>query len=78
MKELLDSKSAAVYLRLAQQTLAQMRVSGTGPSYYKVGRRVLYDLAELDDWLDTKRRSSTSDTGTHTGRRGLDRAIGTE
>ena len=66
MRELLDSKGAAAYLRSARQTLAQMRVLGTGPGYYKVGRRILYDRAELDAWLDTKRRRSTSDAGRRT------------
>ena len=63
MRELLDSDGAALYLRLARQTLAKMRVSGTGPFYYKVGRRILYDRAELDGWLDTRRRRSTSAPG---------------
>ena len=63
MRDLLDSDGAAAYLHLARQTLAKMRVSGTGPSYYKVGRRILYDRMELDGWLDTRRRRSTSNPG---------------
>ena len=63
MRELLDSDGAATYLHLARQTLAKMRVTGTGPPYYKVGRRVLYDRTELDGWLDTRRRRSTFDVG---------------
>ena len=63
MRELLDSKGASSYLCVARQTLAKMRVSGTGPAYYKLGRRILYERAELDTWLDTKKRSSTSDAG---------------
>ena len=63
MRELLDAKGAAAYLRLASQTLAKMRLSGMGPPYYKVGRRVLYDRTDLDRWLDSKRRFSTSDPG---------------
>ena len=63
MRELLDAKGAAAYLRLASQTLAKMRLSGMGPPYYKVGRRVLYDRTDLYRWLDSKRRFSTSDPG---------------
>jgi hypothetical protein len=63
MKELLDSKGASTYLCLARQTLAKMRVSGTGPANYKLGRRNLYERAELDTWIDTKKRRSTSDAG---------------
>ena len=61
MRELLDAKGAAAYLHLANQTLAKMRLSGVGPPYYKVGRRILYDRLDLDRWLDSKRRLSTSD-----------------
>ena len=63
MKELVDSNGAAVYLHLARQTLAKMRLAGTGPAYYKVGRRILYDRTDLDDWLDARRHHSTSDLG---------------
>jgi hypothetical protein len=69
MRDLLDSDGAARYLHLARQTLAKMRVSGTGPFYYKVGRRVLYDQVDLDEWLDTRRRRSTSDPGPDHARR---------
>lgn len=63
MRNLLDSHGAAAYLRLARQTLAKMRMSGAGPVYFKVGRRILYDCTDLDAWLDTRRRRSTSDPG---------------
>lgn len=63
MKELLNVPEAAKYLRLAPQTLAKMRTEGTSPPFIKVGRRVLYDLAEIDRWLDQRRRRSTSDPG---------------
>ena len=63
MRELLDAKSAAAYLHLSSQTMAKMRLSSMGPPYYKVGRRVLYDRTDLDRWLDSKRRLSTSDPG---------------
>ena len=69
MRDLLDSNGAATYLHLAPQTLAKMRVSGTGPSYYKVGRRILYDRTELDGWLETRRRRSTSDPEPEQARR---------
>lgn len=63
MRELLDAKGAAAYLHLASQTMAKMRLTGIGPPYYKVGRRVLYDRMDLDRWLDSRRRLSTSDPG---------------
>lgn len=63
MKELLDTKGAAVYTRLAVQTLAKMRGQGGGPPFYKIGSKICYAISELDIWLDEKRRRSTSDTG---------------
>jgi predicted DNA-binding transcriptional regulator AlpA len=54
---------AATYLGLSVSTLNKLRVFGGGPVYLKLGRRVAYDLADLDDWLASKRRRSTSDQG---------------
>ncbi len=62
-KRLLIAKDAASYIGLAQQTLAKMRVTGDSPPFYKVGRQVLYDRADLDNWLAERRRRSTSDPG---------------
>lgn len=41
---------AAEFLRLSPQTMNNMRSKGTGPSYYKHGRRILYDVDELRAW----------------------------
>lgn len=41
---------AAEFLRLSPQTMNNMRCKGTGPSYYKHGRRILYDVDELRAW----------------------------
>ena len=62
-KRLLIAKDAASYIGLAAQTLAKMRVTGDSPPFYKVGRQVLYDRADLDAWLAERRRRSTSDAG---------------
>ena len=48
MRQLLNVPEAANYLRMAPQTLAKMRCEGTSPPFIKVGRRVLYDVAEID------------------------------
>jgi predicted DNA-binding transcriptional regulator AlpA len=60
---MLAAKDAAVHIGLAPQTLAKMRLEGSSPPYFKVGRRVLYKREELDAWLALKRRRSTSDAG---------------
>jgi hypothetical protein len=75
VKEMLDSRQAGEYLRLAVQTLAKYRVEGTGPAFYKVGRSVLYDRTDLDAFLSTRRRRSTSDRGTENQRLATDAAL---
>ncbi|MBL9070510.1 MAG: helix-turn-helix domain-containing protein [Sphingopyxis sp.] len=55
-----DTDEAARYLSLGKSTLAKHRCYGTGPTYQKIGRRVLYRAADLDAWAATKRRTSTS------------------
>jgi predicted DNA-binding transcriptional regulator AlpA len=60
----LRAPQAADYLGLSTSTLAKMRLRGDGPPYLKAGRRiVIYDLHDLEEWLDGRRRRSTSDQG---------------
>ena len=55
--------SAAEYVGLSVSTLNKLRVFGGGPVFLKLGRRVAYDVADLDAWLASRRRRSTSDDG---------------
>ena len=60
----LRAPAAAEYLGLSPSTLAKMRLRGDGPAYSKVGLRVVvYGIADLDAYLSSRRRLSTSDTG---------------
>lgn len=54
-------KQAADYLGLAKSTLDHYRTAGNGPRFIKLGRKVVYDSADLDRWLNEHKRSSTSD-----------------
>lgn len=55
-RELLSSADAAAYLGLSPDSLTVMRCRGSVTiPYYKVGRRVMYDRAELDAWLEDRR-----------------------
>lgn len=54
-------KAASLHIGLSVSTLNKLRVFGGGPVFLKLGRRVAYDVADLDAWLATKRRRSTSD-----------------
>lgn len=59
----LNVQAAARYIGLSPSTLNKFRVFGGGPVFLKLGRRVAYDLADLDAWLSERRRRSTSDPG---------------
>ncbi|MEQ9696075.1 helix-turn-helix domain-containing protein [Shimia sp. SDUM112013] len=38
-----------------RQKLAQWRHKGTGPAYYKLGRKVLYRGSDLNAWVEAHR-----------------------
>ena len=59
--KMLTALEAATYCRSSASTLAKLRLYGGGPPYVKLGRRVVYDPADLDRWLASHRRVSTSD-----------------
>jgi len=42
---------AAIYLNTAESNLRWYRTMGKGPASYVVGRRVVYDIVDLDAWL---------------------------
>jgi excisionase family DNA binding protein len=57
---LLTSREAAEALRLSERTLERSRVSGFGPPFCKLGRRVLYRADDLDQWIAARVVPSTS------------------
>ena len=57
----LTQLEVAALLRLSPRTLERHRVSGTGPAYTKLGRRVVYRRDEVDDWAARNTVSSTSE-----------------
>ena len=63
MRRRLRPKDAAQYIGWSESTLAKKRMAGDGPAYIKLGRSVLYELDELDRFLASRRRTSTSDLG---------------
>ena len=58
---LLSQREAATMLGLSPRTLERFRCTGFGPAYRKPGRRVLYRPADLDTWIASSVRHSTSD-----------------
>jgi hypothetical protein len=57
----LTAGEAAKVLALAPSTLAKLRLSGNGPVYCKLGRRVVYRREDLAAWLESRLARSTSD-----------------
>jgi predicted DNA-binding transcriptional regulator AlpA len=62
----LRTPEAGRFLGLSGRTLEKHRTYGTGPSYRKIGGRVVYALADLQDWVAMGARTSTSDPGAAT------------
>ena len=60
-EEHFDTKAAASYLDVADNTLEKWRVYGTGPRFYKLGRKVRYRRRDLDAWIESRLCSSTSE-----------------
>jgi len=61
---LLYTAEAAFILGLSPRTLEAMRLKGGGPPYIAVtARAVRYRRGDLDSWIFSRRRFSTSDEG---------------
>jgi hypothetical protein len=61
-QEYFDTRAAAEYLALSPKYLEKLRWQGGGPAYYRLGG-VRYLQRDLDEWRESRRRTSTSDRG---------------
>ncbi|MCA1365942.1 helix-turn-helix domain-containing protein [Bradyrhizobium sp. BRP14] len=52
-------KEAATYVGLSKSSLDKLRCFGGGPRFYKLGRSVVYNTADLDAWMSERARTST-------------------
>jgi DNA-binding transcriptional MerR regulator len=52
MSNYLTTKEVAERARPAESTVRYWRMIGYGPKGFPVGRRVLYDAADVDSWLE--------------------------
>jgi hypothetical protein len=59
----MGEQEAAPYCGVSVYSLRRWRVYGGGPVYRKVGSRVVYLQADLDEFLASCLRRSTSDPG---------------
>lgn len=59
---LLKEKEVARLLNVEMATLRRWRWQGKGPSFVKIGSAVRYDQADIDAFIQSSRRHSTSCT----------------
>jgi predicted DNA-binding transcriptional regulator AlpA len=55
------TQDAAEYLGISKSTLEKYRAYGGGPTYKKIGKICVYAIDDLDEWLKSKSRLSTSE-----------------
>jgi len=61
MTKKLNTHEAATFLNLSPGTLEVWRCTGRGPKYAKLGKRVVYDVADLESYV-SDRKVITTDT----------------
>lgn len=59
----LRTPDAALHLGVSAATLEKHRCYGTGPRFHRLGRRIVYTFADLDEWAATGRMRSTKEPG---------------
>jgi predicted DNA-binding transcriptional regulator AlpA len=62
----LRTPEASRFVGLSIRTLEKHRIYGTGPRYSKLGGRVVYRLEDLQSWVESGAKASTSDPGAST------------
>lgn len=58
---MLRPQAAADYLGISRSWLEKARLIGKPPRFVKIGKLVLYDPDDLDEWLEANKRTSTSE-----------------
>jgi predicted DNA-binding transcriptional regulator AlpA len=61
LSKVVTASEAARRVGLSESTLAKLRLNGNGPIYCKLGRRVVYRTADLEQWLQSRTTRDTSD-----------------
>lgn len=60
---MMTENDMAFYLGLSKRTLRQWRLEGRGPRFFKVGRHVRYDPADLEIYKQQTRREPLTTVG---------------
>jgi predicted DNA-binding transcriptional regulator AlpA len=54
--EWIDTKEVSKRTGLSVKTLKHYRLDGEGPPFSKIGRRVVYQVADVENWMNSKKR----------------------
>lgn len=57
LPQLLDTDELAAYLRTPKATIEYWRVTGTGPDFMRIGRKIYYSVPDVLAWLESKKTS---------------------
>ncbi len=60
-RKFIDTKQLAKRWNKSYKTIESWRATGRGPSYYKLGNRILYDLNEIKN-IEDQAYISTNET----------------
>lgn len=55
----LSTEQAAIYIGMSVEYLKRARIDGKGPSFSKIGRRVVYQVKDLQSFLERHRQQNT-------------------
>jgi len=64
---LLTTESAAAFLSVSKALLIKWRFYGGGPRFVKLGRAVRYRISDLEDFIASHSRISTSEEVNNVG-----------
>lgn len=56
----LSVKETSEFMGVSESWLNKARLAGNGPVFAKISSRVVYDLADIESWLASRKFSSTS------------------
>lgn len=61
-RDLKNTAEAAGYLNVSIHTLEAWRLKDFGPPFFRVGGQCMYDMKELETWLDVNRVTPGEET----------------
>jgi predicted DNA-binding transcriptional regulator AlpA len=60
-RPLIKTKQLSEHTGLPEVFFRRARISGDGPAFIKLGKTVLYDLKDVDAWIEARKRTVLSD-----------------